>query len=608
MILKYLLLFTAFLSFSTVSRSACFYKNSQMEKKRLECVGSFGRDWDCKRNTCFNEVETTNLRKDWKACNNLTPDQKEACYDNVAYNHSEIRELDEATRLDGKYSSATVGGIFYTLNALDKSVASQATPCTSKKVMKKASLINLGLIAYMEYRSRSQLKALAEDYAKKSEELSDYDAQFKALEHLKAERELVRDLAKSAKKSHMLSAALYGASGVIAVAEIALIKTPPCSGIGPISDTPTGVSDGGMFSKVINTSTGIAAFSLTGASLSLKLSEAAKIQEEKASQEIKKIEELMKKFPVAAAGYCSKEQRESISGTPDCYCRNDDGSKNENRTNSDICNQYWEGIEKNIFVPASSYASLEKAKNKKVCILKSGQVDKDCKCRQLLNEKNENACLKVSMNRNEMSSVGNVLGMKGLMNSVNSLSNGKYGFSDLDSSDLARSAIRNKRYLKAELNKLATQDAINKIKRSPLLPKMRTAFLKKSYREAESIPGNKSLSLDELAKSIRPKDEFIQNAENEDFPIRKSKISYSGGRGTLNKRNKESGTDFDTYSQNQGDGSIKGPASEPEGVFEDNDIIKKPDVSIFKIIRTRYIKTAWPRFMGVEFEEEADEI
>lgn len=608
MTLKYIIIFTLFLSFSSESRSACFYKNNQMEKKRLECVGTFGRDWDCKRNTCFNEVETTNLRKDWKTCNKLAPDQKETCYDNVAYNHSEIRELDEATRLEGKYSSATLGGIFYALNALDKSVASQATPCTSKKIMKKASLINLAIIAYMEYRSRSQLKALAEDYANKSEEQSDYDAQYRALEHLKTERELVRDLAKSAKKAHMLSAALFGASGVIAVAEIALIKTPPCSGIGPVSDSPTGVAEGGMFSKVLNTSTGIAAFSLTGASLSLKLSEGARIQEEKASEEIKKIDALIKKFPVAAAGYCSQEQRESVSSTPDCYCRNEDGSKNENRTSSEICNQYWEGIEKNIFTPASSYTNLEEVKKKKVCILKSGQVDKDCKCKQLLNSKNENACLKISMSTNEMRSIGNVLGMKGLMNSMNTLSNGKLGFSDLDSSDLARSAIRNKRYLKAELSKLATQDAINKVKRSPLLPKMRTAFLKKSYREAETIPGSKSLSLDELAKSIRPNDEFIQNAENEEFPVRKNKISYSGGRGTLSKKNENGGSSFDSFSENHGEGSVKGPASDPEGVFEDNDIVNKPEVSIFKIIETRYIKTAWPRFLGVEFEEEADEI
>lgn len=585
---------------SSELHSACYYKNSSMEKKRKDCVNTFGMDWDCSRNTCVNQVQTTNLREDWKECNHKELSERNACYDKVAFNHSELRELDEATDMSGKYANASISGMYLALEMIDKSAMGDFAPCTSKKIMGLASKANLVATAAVEWISRSRLNAIKEDYENQVKEEGAYDAQMQALEHAKVEREVVIELAKIMKNAYSISTGLYATASVVAIAEIALIKSPPCSGIGPAPGAPGGVITTKGLSKLVNTSTGIAGIGLTGSSLSYKLMRSAKLQEERAKKELKQIKETILRFKTASAGYCSPEQREQISSDPECYCYNEDGSKNDNRTNSDICNNFWEGVEKSLFVPPSNYTALNKEIKKKVCVMKNGQVDRDCKCRQILDTKNENSCLKVSMNKNELRGLGTSFGIDGAVNTINALASGRYGFSDLDTSEFSKNAIKAKRFLRAELGKLAKKDALEKRKRDPLLADFRRKFLKSAYSKSDSM-GKVKQSIEELAQSLRPSDEYIENAENGNIEIpAKSGITFSGsGKGSLNKkRNNDDSLGSFTEEVNHSH-DFQEPDDEVV-VLNTNDIEKDTGKSIFKIISKRYFITGFKKLDLIE--------
>ncbi|CAN0275041.1 unnamed protein product, partial [Chrysoparadoxa australica] len=112
----------------------------------------------------------------------------------------------------------------------------------------------------------------------------------------------------------------------------------------------------------------------------------------RAKDNIAEIDEILKTYSEYMAGFCP-DGREDLN-SPRCYCYNTDGSKNENRTNSVIC--------QNLFAADDMNYALQNAKSddllggpRQGCITVTGQFDEGCKCRQMKNTTTgQNACAK----------------------------------------------------------------------------------------------------------------------------------------------------------------------------------------------------------------------
>ncbi len=135
---------------------------------------------------------------------------------------------------------------------------------------------------------------------------------------------------------------------------------------------------------------------------SIMLANQAKKQKDKADENIKAIDEALETFAGQMAGYCP-DGREDLNNER-CYCYSDDGVKNDNRSNSAMCQNLWAADTKNFALDETSYALSNGPAQ--VCLRVDGKIDEDCKCRKLIDSKTkQNAC---STNTYNMTSLGSL--------------------------------------------------------------------------------------------------------------------------------------------------------------------------------------------------------
>lgn len=594
------------------SATSCTYVNDEyMTKRQKKCYETFGAEWSCSSNKCVRQAETTSLNKSWKTCNTVQDtENRQRCYDKVTYDFSDLSEIGNSSKMTSKEKlSAGISAAYVTKDFLSKKAANSSSPCLSKKMFSMGAKVHLVSTAYNKYTSKKKTADFEEEMNDRSIEGSEYDLQYRSIEFYKKQRTLVRDIANSTKTANLISAGIFLGASAVALLEVAMIKTPACSGVSTgggtqIPENNLGSDEKGIIGKSIGSSTGIAAMGLMMAGLSYKLSSAAKDQSERSEEEIKRLDDLLKRFETASSAQCTSEQRENISGGEVCYCSNEDGTPNSNRTNSTMCTNYWNDQNKNYMVASSDYSSPSVIKNVKVCVNKRGQADPKCICKRQLDKNNENACMKISMNSNNLGNIGSALGFKSSYANLDNLTNGSSTFASLnDNGNIGKQALTNKRLFDGTFKKVSVGNATNKNWVDPLNPKLRKSVLKKfanKMPEGKTIFGTDKLNNNELPILSSNVDALV-----DDIVSKSNKLGFTGGSALRRRTTKTNGSD-DYQNGNFSSNNFDSREDRDKFEFRDKPEIPDSEVSsekgknLFRMIHARYVKTAWPILLQLE--------
>jgi hypothetical protein len=237
----------------------------------------------------------------------------------------------------------------------------------------------------------------------------------------------------------------------------------------------------------------------------------------------------------------------------------------------------------------------------KVCMLVSGQVDKKCQCRRMINKSTgENACLKVPMGTNSLSSLGTALGVPGLSSAVNNLANGNTSLGSLNGGSLNNQLSKTR---KAVDQLIAKTNEDRKAEGLPPINLDADKIGKEALKRItpKQIAAAASSTLGSLASSGRPTTGTLANsiaAAEKSSGISKKALLGGGSGLRAASSSKRGGDDFAFLNSGGGSGKVMGAMEEKKYDYEDNDIVKNKGVSIWKVISARYSKSAMRRLFG----------
>ena len=303
-----------------------------------------------------------------------------------------------------------------------------------------------------------------------------------------------------------------------------------------------------------------------------------------------KVAEVRAVFEASVTDFCP-EGREDLSN-PDCYCYNDDNTKNEDRSNSETCNAAWAQQEYEIAQADAEIA--EDTDSSLGCMTRAGEFDAQCQCKKFVDTKSgQNACYSVPLGANGLGSMGTNVGFPSTLSALNSTANG-----NLPS--------------ESATNSLNNQGARNKKIRDQMIAKINKDRLKKGL---SAIPDDKTMAVSTANKFITPKLlaaakkgslNFAQSIKDKTprsdamkkaLKHMKKKVGYgpSGGL-ALKKSKKKNDMDFDF------DGGAKG--NKIDGFMKkkyrigDDDIVKNDSASIWKVLTNRYNQSGLKRLFS----------
>jgi hypothetical protein len=229
----------------------------------------------------------------------------------------------------------------------------------------------------------------------------------------------------------------------------------------------------------------------------------------------------------------------------------------------------------------------------------SGQFDPNCQCKTLLDQSGNNACMKTT---GTTFSAGTALGAGYLTNSgvasvisnANSMLTGTSNLANLSSATLAK-AIATQNGLNNQLYKAAQTDPTKKdlpiLNTNAALIKAQNAILtSKDIASLASAAGGSALSSVGGSPLSAPLADAIKAAQ------KSTGLDLSGGTGISGKK-----TAKPEFSFNLSDNAPVGGSATTQNFmdknynYKENDIVKKPDTSIFDIISNRYIESGLKR-------------
>lgn len=706
----------------TISYAAdsCSYPNDQrLDQAQRDCVKNAAKVWRCDLNRCINSGEAQTMREDFKKCAEMADDTaRKDCHDSLAKEETAVSNDESGPSKGLAGSAAVINGANALMMALSGAGKSPGGECLSRKVYMGASIVSVLAELYLQLMAEKKLKKLKDDYSKEQASEEAHAAQLRALEYLKEEQETIAKLAKTRATAYKIQIALYAATFVITMIELAF----PLTGLKPclspedqaekdqeieekelkadqkelaadkeaLGDRPTetgakqdawdkksgeidksiaendraladngvqkdinsnkktaqdekntkadkakedlkaddkkpdtdktkmdkdaragtqAVADAGAgmaIGKWLGTTPGIATISGISTIVAGVLMSAANKQEEEASANAGEVQKTIDKFKgvMDSSGYCSPAQREDLSN-PQCYCYEGNGDKNMNRSNSDQCQALWAQSDRNYMVAGANYDGKGNP-NLKVCMLINGQVDKACKCRQMINKTTgKNACMQVPMGSNSMGNLGTALGIPQLSSTVGSLAGGQTSFGQLDGGAIGKQAIKNRKMADQSLaKKNAERVASGLPPMNPFSPKVAKNFMSKLSGKQLSLGSGGSFGSAAIAG--RPKSGALANAiKAADSKIGLSKKSFYKGKSRSRRSSGSKKADDFAFMNSAGGGGGGQVANymDKKYDYKSNDIVKNKGVSIWKVISARYSKSAMRRL----FSDESDE-
>ncbi|OFZ74077.1 MAG: hypothetical protein A2451_07450 [Bdellovibrionales bacterium RIFOXYC2_FULL_39_8] len=205
-------------------------------------------------------------------------------------------------------------------------------------------------------------------------------------------------------------------------------------------------------SNYFKTSPGIATASGMAAAISMKLGLDYSKQSEEAKKNADDIQKIIDNFTDSISEFCP-QGRDSLT-QPKCYCYNTDGSRNENRSNSQTCQTLWAANETNIFKEAGDYSKIASVASLG-CVTQNGDFDQNCDCKKFANASGENACYKSKYFGSNLGNLGSQLSLPAIGQGINALAQGDYsGAQGLANTNNANLAVKNQKIARQMLDQL----------------------------------------------------------------------------------------------------------------------------------------------------------
>lgn len=151
----------------------------------------------------------------------------------------------------------------------------------------------------------------------------------------------------------------------------------------------------------------------------------------------KKRAELLRKMKdeFASAGgaiYACKSEDRNDPANPNCYCYTPENQRNNNRSNSQVCQKLWAGKSLN----PTDYNKLASNSLGKVCINSQNQADASCAC------KSNNSCMKVKINGLSGINPGTMSLLSSSIDPVNKIADGSIDAGNIDAASLDNQAAK----------------------------------------------------------------------------------------------------------------------------------------------------------------------
>lgn len=303
-----------------------------------------------------------------------------------------------------------------------------------------------------------------------------------------------------------------------------------------------------------------------------------------------KVAEIRAVFEASVTDFCP-EGRDDLSN-PDCYCYNDDNTKNEGRSNSETCNAAWAQQEYEIAQADPEVA--EDTDSSLGCMTRAGEFDAKCQCKKFVDTKSgQNACYSVPLGTNALGSMGTNVGFPSALSALNSTANGSLP-SESATNSLNNQGARNKKIkdqMIAKINKDRLKKGLSAIPDEKKLavstankfitPKLLAAAKKGSLNFAQSI------------KDKTPRSDAMKKA----LKHMKKKVGY-GSSGSLARKKSKKNNDMDFNFDGGGKGNKIDGFMKKKYRIGDDDIVKNDSASIWKVLTNRYNQSGLKRLFS----------
>jgi hypothetical protein len=587
--------------------------NSVVHPQTEEECTSAGRQWDPEVNRCLYTNEVVETRESYQECKNAPDPEK--CHADLASEMTGVDKSDGKMKGDGLStggaSVATLYSVMLGAGMFSARGGGGGGMCISKILFMGTSVVWLGGDLFLKHSAKKNFEKLKERYddeSKNSEKTgsadSSFESQVRAFAYLKEEQMLVKQQAKNRFTLHIAATAGYGISAAMALFDMIRPGGSSCGssggGEGAADAGAGGDAAGSGFNMNLSSPPMIMASSVAMAAINGKLAMHMKEAEKLADSRIKIIDGIMDSFVESMAGFCP-QGREDLSN-PRCYCYTDSGQKNDNRTNSAICQDLWEQDYKNFHIDPNQYDIARGPAQG--CITSNGKFDLECKCKSMINTKTGlNACYKTQVPTSaEIGAANQGLGIEALASQFDSISAGaSAAIGNLNAGALGKQAARANRAF-GELAKKAKAQGISL---GPVSPTGDNDKFAMTFARKTSTPSllaqAKSGLLSSIAAAARPPSgdllEAIAQAEKvTEQQVPKAQLTGGKGSAVLDKKKKGKGKfrfNWNEDSKSKVESYTQAEKEQLNSMV--SDIVTEESVSIWEVISNRYISSGIKR-------------
>ncbi|MCY4524264.1 MAG: hypothetical protein OXB84_05960, partial [Halobacteriovoraceae bacterium] len=165
-----------------------------------------GMEWNNQLQRCTNTKQSTQIRKEHKACQKLEDEKaKKECIDKSVNKSADevIKDKDKVKHM-GKHSAegwegwsvAALNGVMTGVVAAVNGLDGLFGGCLHRTLFAATSLAHLGSEAYFAFIAEEELKKNLAEFRKKDKSGNMHDTQLKAYEYIKKEQELLKEIAE----------------------------------------------------------------------------------------------------------------------------------------------------------------------------------------------------------------------------------------------------------------------------------------------------------------------------------------------------------------------------------------------------------------------------
>lgn len=613
-----------------------------IDEQKAACAADSARRWDPEINSCVVKNEVMETKEGARECENS--DDPQACYLSKAEEQTNVGSGDKfednkmeaiASRVSAVYSlfalitgMSNFDGVTDTTKKELKGHGKEGKgSCTSKTIFMVTSVAWTIGDMFLKKSAKKNFKKIAEKYKieatnenQKGGDAGSYQAQVRAFSYLKEEQQQIKEQATKRRNLQLAMVAGFVASLGFAIYEV----TPAGVAAGAAcmkydENQAKDIKDAGKVDAKYATkkealagvdgfmtqigNMGTSAQVLVGAGIMLGLNAYlifhANNEKERAENNISAIDYALKTFSEYASGFCP-DGRDDLNNER-CYCYNDDGSQNSNRSKSVICQNLFKADNMNY---ALTNPKLKPVTNgpRQGCLTVTGQFDEDCKCRKMINNvSKQNACSKAPNGLALSSALGTQLGAQQAVSTLGNFGQGaNRALATLNGAALSKSAAKKKKLVDSML-KQAKAKGVDVPGMGELEKMAENLVLAEDKVLAGGLRPNAPRM---MASGLRPKemDKALALAEKTAGVESKPIMNIGKGVSAIGPSGKKKGFKFDWNDTAAREGNKVQTFMDKNYKYKDSDIVKREDVSLWNVISRRYQTSGLKRLFGEDDE------